>query len=132
MNMKDFNAVVDTQLTLCKGTLVKKGIEYADVFDEDDLLVQPDGQATLNIDALTDRLRAFKKAAVLMNTTPKAALFGMLSKHLVSVSDMCTDGQTYDIDRWNEKITDSICYLILLRAIVEEEQLNEKNRNKGA
>lgn len=67
-----------------------------------------------------------------MNTTPKAALFGMLSKHLVSVSDMCTDGQTYDIDRWNEKITDSICYLILLRAIVEEEQLNEKNRNKGA
>lgn len=132
MNMKDFNAVVDTQLTLCKGTLVKKGIEYADVFDEDDLLVQPDGQVTLNIDALTDRLRAFKKAAVFMNTTPKAALFGMLSKHLVSVSDMCTDGQTYDIDRWNEKITDSICYLILLRAIVEEEQLNEKNRNKGA
>ena len=130
--MKDFNAVVDTQLTLCKGTLVKKRIEYADVFDEDDLLVQPDGQVTLNIDALTDRLRAFKKAAVLMNTTPKAALFGMLSKHLVSVSDMCTDGQTYDIDRWNEKITDSICYLILLRAIVEEEQLNEKNRNKGA
>ena len=132
MNMKDFNVVVDTQLTLCKDTLVKKGIEYADVFDEDDLLVQPDGQVTLNIDALTDRLRAFKKAAVLMNTTPKAALFGMLSKHLVSVSDMCTDGQTYDIDRWNEKITDSICYLILLRAIVEEEQLNEKNRNKGA
>lgn len=61
MNMKDFNAVVDTQLTLCKGTLVKKGIEYAGVFDEDDLLVQPDGQVTLNIDALTDRLRAFKR-----------------------------------------------------------------------
>jgi hypothetical protein len=130
--MKDFNAVVNTQLERCQSTLVKKGIEYADVFDEDDLLVQPSGQLALDIDALTDRLRAFKKAAVLMNTTPKAALFGMLSKHLVSVSDMCTDGQTYNIGLWNEKITDSMCYLILLRAIVEEELLNEKNKNESA
>ena len=127
MNIKDFETVVRTQMLLCEAMLSHKGKEYAG----DSYIMQEDGQLALDVDAMTDRLHAFKKAAALMNTTPKAALFGMLSKHLVSVSDMCLDNKNYSIDRWNEKITDSICYLILLRAVVEEE-LNEKNRNKGA
>ena len=45
----------------------------------------------------------------------------MLAKHIVSVSDMCTDGKKYKRDRWIEKITDSINYLLILRAVVEEE-----------
>lgn len=56
----------------------------------------------------------------------KAALMGMLSKHLISVSDMCMDGQQYSKEQWDEKITDSINYFLILCAIIEEE-LNEEN-----
>ena len=51
---------------------------------------------------------------------------GMLSKHLISVSDMCTDERQYAKEQWDEKITDSINYFLILRAIVEEE-LSEEN-----
>ena len=73
-----------------------------------------------------DRLAHFKKAAVVLNTTPRAALMGMLSKHLISVSDMCMGEQQYSKEQWDEKITDSINYFLILRAIVEEE-LNEED-----
>ena len=51
---------------------------------------------------------------------------GMLSKHLISVSDMCMGEQQYSKEQWDEKITDSINYFLILRAIVEEE-LNEED-----
>ena len=51
---------------------------------------------------------------------------GMLSKHLISVSDMCMDERKYSKEQWDEKITDSINYFLILRAIVEEE-LNEED-----
>ena len=60
-----------------------------------------------------------------MDSTPKAALFGMLAKHLVSVSDMCLDKEKYHKEVWSEKITDSINYLLILAAIVEEEQFEQ-------
>ncbi len=50
----------------------------------------------------------------------------MLSKHLISVSDMCMGEQQYSKEQWDEKITDSINYFLILRAIVEEE-LNEED-----
>lgn len=70
----------------------------------------------------TDRLGAFKAAAALQHTTPQRALAGMLAKHIVSLYDMCFDNSTdYDISTWDEKITDSLNYLFLLKAIVKEE-----------
>ena len=63
---------------------------------------------------------------MVLNTTPRAALMGMLSKHLISVSDMCMCEQQYSKEQWDEKITDSINYFLILCAIVEEE-LNEEN-----
>ncbi len=107
MIQTEFNHVIYDQMERCEDMLVAKGAEYApDVTRDSDL----------------DRLAHFKKAAVIMNTTPKVALMGMLSKHLVSVSDMCTDGKEYSISKWDEKITDSINYLLILRAIIEEEK----------
>ena len=51
------------------------------------------------------------------------ALAGMMAKHIVSLYDMCyADGETFDMDTWDEKITDSLNYLFLLRGIVEEGQ----------
>ena len=49
------------------------------------------------------------------------ALAGMLAKHIVSLYDMCFDNDTdYGISSWYEKITGSLNYLFLLKAIVKE------------
>lgn len=46
----------------------------------------------------------------------------MMAKHIVSLYDMCfAEGISYSLDTWNEKITDSLNYLFLLKAIVKEE-----------
>ena len=70
-----------------------------------------------------DRLSAFKIAASLQGCTPKAALAGMMSKHVVSLYDMCYSSLLqFDLEQWDEKITDCINYLILLKALIKEEQ----------
>lgn len=112
MFINEFNDVVIGQLEHCKSMLVVKGNEYAP-------------EASSNRDA--DRLAHFKKAAMLMRTTPKVALMGMLVKHYISLMDMCMDKGDCSKEKWSEKITDSINYLLILRAIVEEEQ-DEKDR----
>ncbi len=76
----------------------------------------------------TDRLGAFKAAAALQHTTPARALAGMLAKHIVSLYDMCfADHVSYDMDTWNEKITDSLNYLFLLKAVVKEGHTDQPN-----
>lgn len=104
MQLERFNKVVSDQLQYTEALLKIKGAEYVKT---------------------SDRLAAFKKAGALQNETPKQALFGMLAKHLVSISDMCSSDTDEPRERWIEKITDSINYLILLRALVEEEFENE-------
>lgn len=74
--------------------------------------------------ATDDRLHNFKVAAELENCTPRQALAGMMAKHTVSIYDMCRSDVKFSDDQWNEKITDHINYLLLLRAIVEEENEN--------
>ena len=101
ITQQEVNAVFDGQVRLCADTLQKKTKEYTG----DD----------------TDRLGAFKAAAALQHTTPERALAGMLAKHIVSLYDMCCDNDTdYGISTWEEKITDSLNYLFLLKAIVKE------------
>ena len=57
--------------------------------------------------------------------TPQRALAGMLAKHIVSLYDMCfAEEAVYPMDTWDEKITDSLNYLFLLKAIVKEEHTN--------
>ena len=101
ITQKEANAAFDEQVALCREILQRKTKEYTG----DD----------------TDRLGAFKAAAALQHTTPERALAGMLAKHIVSLYDMCfDDSASYDIGTWNEKITDSLNYLFLLKAIVKE------------
>lgn len=107
MIINEFNDVVIRQMECCKSMLVTKGNEYA-----------PDAMENVEI----DRLAHFKKAATLMRTTPKIALMGMLVKHYISIMDMSMDDKDYPVEQWDEKITDSINYLLILRAIVEEEK----------
>lgn len=105
MRTKDFNNIVKEQLYRCENLLITKMREYAEGSDTDESV---------------DRLAAFKKAAALQNQTPIQAAFGMLAKHLVSVSDMAASGKEYSYERWNEKITDSINYLLIIRALAWE------------
>ena len=60
-------------------------------------------------------------AAGLQGCLPREALGGMMAKHTVSVYDMINSCDTFPIALWDEKITDHINYLLLLKAIVVEE-----------
>lgn len=109
MNTKDFNDILTKQIARCTGTLVDKAKEYA----------------------TADRLHNFKVAAALQNCTPERALSGMMAKHTVSIFDMCESGKEYPLNLWNEKISDHVNYLFLLRAIVEERAWESKNHNNS-
>ena len=100
MTNQKFEDIVNQQFEICRDLLVDKGKEYC---------------------LTDDRLAAFKKAAELQGETIKQALCGMLAKHIVSVYDMCMSREAFTIDKWCEKITDSINYLLLLIAAVMEE-----------
>jgi hypothetical protein len=100
MTTDRFNTIIDETIAKTKDVLVNKAMEYA----------------------TEDRLHNFKVAAALEQCTPEQALFGFLAKHLVSLSDMCQNQSElgYPDYKWDEKIGDSINYLLLLRALVEE------------
>lgn len=100
MTHQRFEEIVNKQLDYCRELLVVKGKEYS--LDD-------------------DRLACFKRAASLQSETVKQALCGMLAKHVVSVYDMCMSSGKFSADKWTEKVTDSINYLLLLLAAVEEE-----------
>ncbi len=101
MNTNDFNAIIREQIDRCENTLCKKAEEYA----------------------TEDRLHNFKVAAGLQDCLPTTALAGMMCKHTVSVYDMINDvesGKDFPLELWDEKIGDSINYLLLLSALVRE------------
>lgn len=80
-----------------------------------------------------DRLHNFRTAAALNGTTMEQALWGMLTKHIVSLRDMVQTGHPHSPDLWDEKIGDAINYLAILRAIASETEWtpeSDGNRNK--
>lgn len=95
-----FNQIIEEQVERCTSVLMKKQQEYA----------------------TADRLHNFNVSAEMQGLKPRQALAGMMAKHVISIYDMCWDENTFDLDIWNEKITDNINYLLLLRAVVEDEQ----------
>lgn len=103
MNSNEFETVLQDVIRSIRQTLGHKASEYA----TDD-----------------DRLHNFKMAAALTGETQAQALRGMLVKHTVSVYDLMAKADTTEIpmELWDEKITDHINYLILLKAIVVEER----------
>ena len=99
MTQQEFEVLFNLQLERCKKLLDIKGTEYSNV---------------------SDRMRNFIKGSELNTCTPEFYLHCLMTKHLVSISDMVKGlekGQTPTIERWNEKITDAINYLFLLDAL---------------
>ena len=101
MENQKFTDVVNEQVEICLNMLVSKNDHY---------------------NPATDKLQSFKKAAHLGDETQAQALGGMMRKHTVSIYDMINSGQKYSMEQWNEKITDHINYLLLLKSVVVEEQ----------
>ena len=97
MNTQTFEPIIHSMIKHCQDTLCSKAKEYA---------------------TGSDRLHNFKVAQI-QNITPIQALAGMMAKHTVSVYDMCQGGD-YPLEMWQEKIGDSINYLLLLRALVDD------------
>lgn len=99
MNTANFDNIVKSTVDRCLNTLIVKAKEYA----------------------TEDRLHNFRQAAHLQGISQRQALAGMMAKHTVSVYDMCSGGE-YPPEMWDEKICDSINYLLLLRVMVEDER----------
>ena len=118
MNDNDLQVVIRNSFYRITHVLNRKGKEYAP------------GE---------DRLSNFKKAAHLQGLAPEQALFGMLAKHLVSLSEMVgalpNNDHPWPVNphyeaTWEEKLTDSINYLFLLEALVRE-RYGHRWANKG-
>lgn len=101
MTVTEFEKCLESRIDKCKAVLLRKADEYA----------------------TEDRLHNFKVAAKLQGVNPLTALAGMMAKHTVSVYDLIRDteaGKTAPMEMWEEKIGDSINYLLLLTALIEE------------
>lgn len=109
MTPDDFEKVFFERVSQCESTLIAKGKEYS---------------------SHVDRLSNFKKASALQSCCPERALWGMVSKHLVALSDFIEildagEGDNLTDAMWEEKIGDSINYLILLDALLQERRFAE-------
>jgi hypothetical protein len=104
MDSDQFENILDAQIKRVRDVLVVKAAEYA----------------------TEDHLANFKKAAQLRGVGLPQAITGMMVKHTVSVYDMVESSKAFPLDVWDEKITDHINYLILLRAsLIDNAQLQQ-------
>lgn len=103
MTNNEFITVATERLDRCRQTLALKADEYA---------------------SDTDRLANFKRAAALQEITPVKALGGMLAKHVIALYDFIIREES-NMARWDEKITDTINYCILLDALLAERNCND-------
>ena len=103
MNDNTFQVTIRNAFYRCTYVLNKKRIEYAP------------GE---------DRLVSFKDASELQGVSPEQCLWGMLTKHLVSLGSMCKLADScaipYSKEVWEEKLTDAHNYLFLLEALLKE------------
>jgi hypothetical protein len=107
MTHKEFNAVVDKELEYVKTLLTSKSKEY---------------------DFGQDRFHSFKVGGELQGVSQEKCLLGYLTKHIVSIYDMCNEIENFSYDKFVEKITDYLNYgLLLLGMIAEEKQITFDN-----
>ena len=105
MNPKEFDRLLNRRIRIIKRVLLSKNKEYA---------------------TLHDKLHNFKRAGKMLQCTPETALIGMWTKHVISILDIVDkieNEKEYPSRKiLNEKITDSINYLILLEALIVEKK----------
>lgn len=70
--------------------------------------------------ATEDQLHNIRQAALLKQESLPEAVIGMMVKHTVSIFTMVKSGKPFPEAKWDEKITDHIVWLILLKASLTE------------
>lgn len=111
MTAEDFDTLIlNRRLELTRMVLARKAGEYATTID---------------------RLHNFKRAAAMTGQTPLKACVGMMVKHLVSVFDLVDAAAMPSTSVLDEKIGDSVNYLILLEALFVDRQQEVLKRTEG-
>jgi hypothetical protein len=98
VKVDQFEHILDAQIKRVQAVLVAKRDEYAD----------------------EDVLANFKHSAHMRECGLPQAVEGMMIKHTTSIYTMLRSEKAYPIELWDEKITDHINYLILLKACLHE------------
>ena len=102
MTPEQFNEVLERRFDMSRTVLATKAVEYA--LDK-------------------SRFHNFHRAGQILGCSPEQALLGMMVKHTVSVMDIIDNmagGNIPDLGLWDEKIGDSINYLLLLDGMVQD------------
>lgn len=99
MNIAEFSELVENRIKVCKEVLTNRSKQYA----KDN-----------------DKLHNFKAAARIADISITKAWEGMYLKHLVSILDIVDEPDSLPLEVIEEKITDSINYLLLLEAIIKD------------
>lgn len=101
MDKNEFNSIIASQIEKVESLLYKKN----------------DGEY-----ATDDKLHNFRVAADLQGVSLRQALGGMLAKHTVSLYDMINSEKIHSMEKWDEKLIDHTVYLLLLKAVLTEEE----------
>ena len=109
MNHKEFNDVVTKELDYVRELLCSKSKEY---------------------DFGEDRFHSFKIGGQLQGISQEKCLLGYLTKHIVSIYDMCDKVEEFSFEKFQEKITDYINYGLLLLGMIQEEKNKENEAIK--
>ena len=104
MNHKEFTDVVTKELDYVRELLCSKSKEY---------------------DFGEDRFHSFKAGGQLQGISQEKCLLGYLTKHIVSIYDMCGKVEEFSFEKFQEKITDYINYGLLLLGMIQEEKNKE-------
>ena len=103
MKVEEFDKLVDELLNLCKQTLKVKQNEYNNL--------------------TADRLAFFKEGKTLTKLSSERTLYMFMYKHIKSLADMVASEKAYPESLWKEKIKDNLAYLILLYALLKDDNL---------
>ena len=104
MDAQTFNAFLEGKLNDIRDILASKGAEYV-----------PEGPVEKS------RFHNFEVSAALNGSTKEQALWGFVTKHIVSLADMIKDEPLdHSLAKWDEKIGDISVYMVLLHAMVYE------------
>jgi hypothetical protein len=99
MTTNDFNKLVDEVCAEIQQTLKTKANQYA---------------------SCDDRLSNFKDASKFLGCNDEQALWGFVTKHIIALNDFITLDLSQSKEQWLEKTGDVICYMILLRGLLQD------------
>ena len=111
MYVEEFNKIVEERFDKIRETLIEKAKEYT-----------VEGG---------DRFHSFNSAALMNEESVERALWGMLSKHVISVRDICFENTPVTEKLIEEKVGDWIIYGFLLEGILKEKLKNEEIAKEG-